>query len=330
MKMKKVPAISEEYSAIGFGCWAISGSDVWNNTTDHDSIEAIHAALDLGVNFFDVAPVYGLGHAETVLGQALEGKRDQVYIASKCGLVWDAQKNVTVNLTRNSLFQEIDASLQRLQTDHIDIYQMHWPDPQTPIQETMEALVDIQNTGKIRYIGVSNFSLALTQEAMKYGEVVSYQGLYNLLEQNPTTYHAIDLDYRTQDEILPLCRDKGLAYLPYSPLFQGLLTGSFSQSNNFDDNDVRSENPKLSGPRLGQYLEIVKQLKTFAQSIDKPLTQIALNWLIAEEAIPTVICGAQNPSHVEQNVASTTWELTNDMIAEIDQIVAPYKTSGLV
>ncbi|MEM7113250.1 MAG: aldo/keto reductase [Chloroflexota bacterium] len=325
MRMKKVALIEEEISAVGFGCWATGGADVWNNTTDQGSIAAIQRAVDLGVNFFDVAPVYGLGHAETVLGQALRGRRQKVLIATKCGLVWDEQKRVRNDLTAVSLHQEIDTSLQRLQTDYIDLYQIHWPDPNTPIAETMAALEAIKQSGKIRHIGVSNFSLALTQEAMQHGTVVSHQGLYNMLERNPDSYHNIPLAYRVEDEILPFCQQQGMAFLPYSPIFQGLLTDGFQASGNFDSNDVRSANPKLNGERFHTYFGMREALRGFAERIKRPLSQIAINWLIEQEAVTSVICGAQTVAHVAENTGSQSWQLTDDMMAEVEAILAPYK-----
>ncbi len=324
MKFKKVNLIGEEFSAVGFGCWGISGGDVWNKTIDRNSIEAIHAALDLDVNFFDVAPVYGLGHAEQILGQALKGKRHDVIIASKCGLVWDDRKRVTNNLTTKSIHWEIDQSLRRLNTDYVDIYQIHWPDPNTTIEETMEALERIRESGKIRYIGVSNFSLELTQHALKVAAVVSHQGLYNMLERNPTSYHSIPLTYQVENEILPLCQEKGMAFFPYSPIFQGLLTDSFQVEENFDENDVRSANPKLNGELFKQYFEIVQKVKEYAHTIDKPLSQVAINWLIKHDAVTSVICGAQNVQHVQENVGSVEWELTDDMLECIEKILEPY------
>lgn len=330
MKFKQVPLISERISAVGFGCWASGGGDIWNNTTDQDSIHAIRRAMDLGINFFDVAPVYGLGHAEEVLGQALRGRRQEVLIATKCGLVWDETKKVTVKLTPDSLFQEIDDSLRRLQTDYVDIYQIHWPAPNTPIEETIAALVKIKERGKIRYIGVSNFSLALTQAAAAAGEIVSHQGLYNMLERNPSNYHNISLTYRTEAEILPYCRKKGMAFLPYSPLFQGLLTGKFKADGNFNERDVRSENPKLNGEAFKVYFEITEKLKAFANEIGKPLTQIAINWLINQEVVTSVICGAQNIAHVEENVGSVAWELTSEMTSQLENLLVPYAEAGLL
>ncbi len=331
MKTKRVAALPDlEFSAIGFGCWGISGGDVWNDTTDENSIRAVQKAVELGVNFFDVAPVYGLGHAEEVLGQALKGRRQEVLIASKCGLVWDDQKNVTNNLTAASINSEIEDSLRRLQTDYIDIYQIHWPDPETPIEETMEALAKLKTSGKIRHIGVTNFSLDLANQAMAVAPIVSHQGLYNMLERNPTSYHNIPLTYRVEDEIFPHCREHGLAFFPYSPLFQGLLTGKFQATNNFDEQDVRSANPNLVGDKFRQYFEIAERLNAFAQEIGKPLNQVALNWLINQEAVTSIISGAQTVEHVEQNVGSVTWVLTEDMMQQIAGIISPYQEAGVI
>jgi aryl-alcohol dehydrogenase-like predicted oxidoreductase len=323
MNTKTVAKIDEALSAVGFGCWAIGGD--WNNTTDQSSIDAVQRAVDLGINLFDVAPVYGFGHAEEVLGKSLKGRRQKVVVASKCGLLWDEQRNITNNLTAKSILWEIDNSLRRLNTDHIDIYQLHWPDPNTPIEETMEALQSIKEAGKIRYIGVSNFSVELMKQAMEIGMIVSYQGLYNMLERNPESYHEIPLTYRTQEEILPFCQEHGLAFFPYSPLFQGLLTGTFKARGNFDDNDMRANNPKLKGESFQTYFEMVEKLKGFAQEIGKPLSQVAINWLIKQDAVTSVICGAQNIQHIEENVASTEWDLTDDLMTQIDGILALYQ-----
>lgn len=331
MKFKTVPAMSDmQFSAVGFGCWGISGGDVWNNTVDEDSIKTVQKAVDLGVNFFDVAPVYGMGHAEEILGKALKGQRKSVLVGSKCGLVWDDRKNVTNNLTAASIHQEIDDSLRRLQTDYLDLYQMHWPDPNTPIEETMSALEEIKKSGKIRHIGVSNFSVALTQQAMAVGTVTSHQGLYNMLERNPENYHNIPLDYRVADEVLPFCQKNGLAFFPYSPLFQGLLTGTFRPGGNFDENDVRAANPKLVDETFKTYFEIVEKLNNLARGIGKPLSQIAINWLINQPEVTSVICGAQNPQQIEENVASVSWELTDETLNQLDDIIAPYQKAGIV
>ena len=325
MKTKRVPKIDEELSAVGFGCWTISGSNFWNNVNDQDSIKAVQKAVELEVNFFDVAPVYGFGHSESILGEALKGNRHIVFIASKCGLVWDDQKRVSNNLTKHSLFKEIDDSLQRLQTDYIDLYQIHWPDPNTPIEETMEALELIKESGKIRYIGITNFSIELMQKAMNYSTIASHQGLYNMLERNADSYHNISLDYKVEKEVLPFCQKHGMAFFPYSPLFQALLAGKFKAEKNFSKNDVRSNNPKLTGETFKVYFEIAEKLKAYMQEIDKPLVQVAINWLINQEAVTSVICGARNAQQVEKNIGSVKWDLTDEIMEQIEKILTPYK-----
>lgn len=330
MQTKRVSLINEDLSVIGFGCWATGGSDVWNNVEDAASVAAIRRAVDLGVNFFDVAPVYGLGHAEEVLGRALQGRRENVFIATKCGLVWDERKRIRRDLRAASIKTEIDASLQRLQTDVIDLYQVHWPDPNTPIEETMSALAEIRESGKIRYIGVSNFSLDLLKQARAITQVVSHQGLYNLLERNADSYYNTPLDYRTEREILPYCEHNGLAFFPYSPLFQGLLSGSFKPRGHFNKKDVRRMNPKLGGELFLKYYGIVERLQEFATEIGHPLNQIAINWLVRQKAVTSVIAGARTVRHIEGNVASTTWTLTDDMATELENILGPYKQQGLI
>lgn len=325
MKMKQVNALDYEFSAVGFGCWAAGGTIVWNDADDAETIRTIHRAIDLGINFFDVAPVYGFGHAEAMLGQALRGRRQQVIIASKCGLRWDDAGNIVNDLRPERILREIDDSLRRLNTDYIDIYQMHWPDPDTPIADTMQALLRIQQAGKIRHIGVSNFSISLTNEVRQYGEIVSHQGLYNMLERDPSSYHTIPLDYRTEAEILPDCLQHGIAFFPYSPLFQGLLTDYFKPQHQFDEKDVRSANPKLNGKLFQRYYDIRAELLAFAQKIGKPLSQIAINWLIEQPGVTSVICGAQTVAQVEQNAASADWTLTPDLMDEIETILQPYQ-----
>ncbi|GAM59612.1 putative aldo/keto reductase [Vibrio ishigakensis] len=212
MKYKQIKDLNA--SAVGFGCWAIGGT--WNNVSDEESIKSIKAAIDTGINFFDVAPVYGKGHAETVLGQALKNEsRDKIIIATKCGLPWsqDERKKTRKDLTKASIFKEIDDSLMRLQTDYVDLYQVHWPDPNTPISETAEALAELKKQGKIRHVGVSNYSLDMTRQMMEGVEVATFQGLYNLLEQNPEHYHNIPLQYRAREEALPFCKANDMKYL---------------------------------------------------------------------------------------------------------------------
>lgn len=246
MIYKKVAKINEEISAIGIGCWNMGGD--WDSSEESKSIDVIHAAMDMGVNLFDVAPVYGWGNSEKVLGKALkqDGLRNKVLIASKAGLTWDKPHHTANNLSKESLLKEIDDSLMRLQTDHIDIYQMHWPDPNVPLEETAEALNIMKKAGKIRYVGLSNFAQKDVEKMMEYISVDCQQSLYNMLERNPATYHGIPLDYRTEKEVFPVVKKYGQAFLPYSPLMQGLLAGKFLDGMTISNHDIRNENPKFS------------------------------------------------------------------------------------
>jgi len=331
MKFKAVDAMPGlSFSAVGFGCWGISGGDTWNGTNDAESIRTVRAAVDLGVNLFDVAPVYGAGHAEVVLGEALEGRRDEVLIASKCGMVWDEHGVVRLDLSPQSITREVEQSLRRLRTDHLDLYQMHWPDPETPVEASMEALEALRSAGKIRHIGVTNFSAERTERCVSVAPVTSHQGLYNMLEHDPVAYHGIPLEYRTASEILPMVSRQGMAFFPYSPLFQGLLTDDFKHTGNFDHNDVRAANPKLNGELFTVYFEIAQALRAFAREIGRPLSHLAINWLAAQDAVTSVIAGGQTVQHVTQNAAAVAWDLTPEMSDQIEQILAPYDAKGLL
>ncbi|HHW03318.1 MAG TPA: aldo/keto reductase [Thermoanaerobacterales bacterium] len=325
MQKRRIGTTELEASVIGFGCWVISGSSFWTGTDDESSIRAIQAAFDMEINFFDVAPVYGFGHAEELLGRALKGKRDKVIIASKCGLVWDDQKRITNLLSKQSILREIDDSLRRLGTDYIDIYQMHWPDYETPIEETMDALNQIKEAGKIRYIGASNFPIRLLNEARKYGQIVSHQCLYNMIDRNADFYHNIPLYYKTEEEIIPDCKEHNMAFIPYSPLCQGLLAGTFKPGKNFDEKDVRNANPELKGEKLAENLKLVEELKKVAEKIGRPLSQIALNWLIKNETVTTIIAGATKIAHIKDNVDSAGWELDDETYNEINALLDKYR-----
>lgn len=324
MIYKKVDMIEGEISAIGIGCWNFGGD--WDSSEELNAIKIVHAAIDAGINLFDVAPVYGYGKAEEVLGKALkEGKRQNVIIASKCGLLWNERHETRNNLAKKSMLNEIDNSLKRLNTDYIDIYQLHWPDPNTPIEETVSALEEIKKSGKIRYIGLSNFPKKDIEKFMSLIEVNVIQALYNMLERNTNKYHNISLNYETENEILPLAKKNGQAFLPYSPLFQGLLTGKFTKGKNFSEKDIRNENPKLAGIQFNTYYNGALELVDFANNIKRPLNEIAFNWLRQRDEVTSIIGGASSLAQLEGNIHSTTWDLTDDELDQINNIIEPFK-----
>lgn len=324
MLYKKVDMIKEKISAIGIGCWNFGGD--WDSSEEQNSINIVHAAIDLGINFFDVAPVYGWGVSETILGKALKGgKREKVLIASKGGLLWNDKHETTNNLSYKSLIKEVDDSLRRLQTDYIDIYQMHWPDPNVSLEETAKALNKIHESGKIRYIGLSNFSQRDVEKMMTFIPVHCQQSIYNMLERNTNSYHNIPLDYKTEKEVLPTVRKYGQAFLPYSPLFQGLLAGKFTSGINFSKNDIRNANPKLVGPDFEIYFRAVQKLDALAKEIGHPLNELAFNWLRQKPEVTAIIGGASSIKQLEKNVHSVTWDIDKNTMEKINGIIKPFE-----
>ena len=323
MQYKTVPAMPDiRFSAIGFGCWSLGGGSGWRESSDSDSIATIHRAIECGITFFDTAPVYGFGGSETLLGRALRGgRREKITLASKCGLLWDDSKTIYRDLSAKAVRADIENSLRRLQTDHLDLLQLHWPDHAVPLEETAGVLQDFLRAGKVRYLGVTNFSIADTERLAEMLPVSSYQGLYNALERNPTGYHAETLEYRTEMEILPFCRKKGFAFFPYSPLFQGLLTDGFAYTGGFAPGDVRVHNPKLNGANLARHLKARERLKAIAVDAGLSLTHLSLAWLTNNPAVTSVICGAQLPDQIADNAAAGDIVLSEAVRKAMDEVL---------
>jgi aryl-alcohol dehydrogenase-like predicted oxidoreductase len=302
---------SELYtSVIGFGAWA-AGKTGWGEVDNNEIVRTIQKAYDAGVNFFDTAPFYGYGESEIVLGKALKHVRQDVIIATKFGLKWDEKGNIIKDTSKQNVIREVEESLTRLGTEYIDLYQVHWPDENTPIEETMEALRSLQESGKIRYVGVSNFSVEQMEETQKYINIVSLQSLYNLLQR--------DIEKRE----LPYVKKAGIGFIPYSPLAQGLLTGKFNNGMQIANDDVRMQfNPLFQTEMFQQSVQKVRELEKIAKSLHKPLNQVAINWLLTKEEISTVIVGAKTVQQVEENIAASNWVLSAEDAKKIDLIFA--------
>lgn len=322
MRYKQPERLGRAVSAVGFGTWNISGQ--WNNSDDAEAARAIHAALDAGITLFDTAPIYGFGHAEEVLGRALRGRRNEAFIAGKCGLVWSggSRRKVRNDLSPESLKVEIDQVLQRLQTDRIDLWQIHWPSDDYPLGDTIGALEEIRTAGKILAYGACNFSAARMTEAEQYGRLVSHQGLYNMLERNPSGYHGIELEYRTEEEIFPLVRREGLAFFPYSPLMQGILSGKIRSADYFAHKDVRNANAKLKGDRLEQHLRVVSELIPLAEEMGVSLAELSIAWLVRRPEIASVIAGARTEEQIQANAAAADLRLDQGLLDRIDAVLA--------
>jgi aryl-alcohol dehydrogenase-like predicted oxidoreductase len=294
-------------SRVALGTWAMGGW-MWGGTDQRESVATIHAAMDQGINLIDTAPVYGFGVSEEIVGAALEGIRDRAVIATKTGLEWRDGK-VYRNATRARIMQEVDDSLRRLRTDYIDIYQVHWPDPLVPVEETADAMRSLYELGKIRAIGVSNFSADQMTRFRQVAPLHVLQPPYNLFER------AIETD------ILPYSRANDIATLGYGALCRGLLSGRIQPNTTFDGDDLRRVDPKFQPPRLAQYLQAVRQLDEFAQRrFHRRVIHLAVRWML-DQGISVALWGGRHPDQVEAALGVAGWSLTDVERESIEHIV---------
>lgn len=296
---------------IALGTWAIGGSS-WGGTDDKQSIATVQSAVDRGITCIDTAPVYGCGHSEELVGRALKegGRRDKTIIASKCGLNWKPDGTVFRDASPARLAQEIDDSLRRLQTDHIDIYQLHWPDSTVPIEETAEALRKIRDSGKVRAIGVSNFNPEQVKAFERVCPITTHQPPYNLFERE------------IEQDLLPTLIEQNIGTLTYGALCRGLLSGKIDRNRKFNGDDLRNSDPKFQPPRFEQYLNAVKELDDFARThYDRTVLHLALRWLLDQKGVSIALWGARRPDQLDPANEVMGWSLDDDAKAEIDRIL---------
>jgi aryl-alcohol dehydrogenase-like predicted oxidoreductase len=304
-----IPATQLRVSRVGLGTWAMGGLG-WGGTDDRESVDTIWAALDEGINLVDTAPGYGFGVSEDIVGRAIAGAglRARVIIATKVGLEWRDGKMYR-NATRERITREIDDSLRRLRTDYIDIYQVHWPDPLVPIEETAEAMRTLYQQGKIRAIGVSNFSVAQMERFRQVAPLHVLQPPYNLFER------AIEA------QILPYCRANNIATFGYGALCRGLLSGRMRADTTFEGDDLRRTDPKFQPPRFAQYLGAVRQLDQLAQDhFHRRVIQLAVRWML-DQGISVALWGGRRPAQLQAALGVSGWTLGAATLARIDQIL---------
>lgn len=292
MDQQQLGSHGPQITTIGFGAWAIGGGDWsfgWGPQDDQESIAAIQKAIDLGINWIDTAAVYGLGHAETIVGQAIQGRRNAVLIATKCGRVWDAAGNIDGNLRPESMRRELDASLKRLGVGVIDLYQIHWPDPQVPVEESWGQMTRFVEDGKVRYIGVSNFDVTLLERCKTVRYVDALQPPYSMINRD------------IESEILPYCATNGIGVIAYSPMQSGLLSGSF-ELDRLAPNDWRRGNVFFQEPHLARNLAFVERVRPIAARYGKTVGQLAIAWVLQQSGVTAAIVGARRPDQVTQNV----------------------------
>jgi aryl-alcohol dehydrogenase-like predicted oxidoreductase len=302
-------------TTIGFGTWAMGGGDWkfgWGTQDDAESIRGIQAGLDAGINWIDTAAIYGHGHAEEIVGHAIAGRRDQVIVATKCGRVWEGDsREIGKSLRRESVLAECVASLRRLKIDRIDLYQIHWPEPDEQIEEGWAAVGELIDAGKVRAAGVSNFSLPQLQRAQAIRPIASLQPPYSMLRRE------------IEPEILPWCAANGVGVVVYSPMQAGLLTGTFTRERAaaLGPDDWRSRHPFFQEPQLSRNLAIVDGLRPLAARLGITVAQLALAWTLRHPGVTSAIAGARSPRQIAETVQAGHVDLPPDVIDAIESLL---------
>jgi len=314
MQYRKLGRTEVEVSAVAMGCWAIVGGQTWGPQDEADSLAAIRAALEVGINFFDTAEGYGAGYSEELLGRALEGKRSEVVIADKVS---------PQNMRPADLAAACETSLRLLGTDYIDLYQLHWPNWELPFADTMGAMEDLKRQGKIRVIGCSNFGPVDLPQLLAVGRVEVDQLAYNMLWRG------------IEHELQPLCVENAISILTYCPLAQGLLTGKFASPDDVPEgrartrhySDARAQTRHGEPGRETETFEALAAVREIAREVGAPMAQVALAWLISRAGVASVLAGARNPDQIRQNAAAGDLALSEDVLDRLTRATDPLKAA---
>ena len=314
MEYKELSVKGIKVSRVGLGTWAMGGQR-WGGTDEKEAIETVQHAVDTGINLIDTAPVYGLGLSEEMIGKALlqEGRRSKAIIATKLGLAWDAEENITRDCSLNQMRKELEASLKRLRTDYIDIYQIHWPDPKVSFAETAELMNTFTKEGKILAIGVSNFSTSQMQEWMKYAPIHTVQPPLNLFERD------------AEKDIIPFALENNSSILAYGSLCRWLLSGKYSMNTTFGPGDMRGPDaeggdPKFNRENFPKYLSAVSELNDLAAKYGKTVAHLAVRWVL-DKGITSALWGARKISQLNLFDGVSGWEISESDMTVIDQIL---------
>ncbi|VVM08487.1 methylglyoxal reductase [Methylacidimicrobium cyclopophantes] len=309
MEYTSLPGLEKRISRIGLGTWVIGGW-MWGGADEGEAIAAIETAIDGGICFVDTAPVYGFGRAEEIVGKAIRRVgRDKVVIATKAGLEWNEREEIRRNSSPERLRREIEESLRRLGIDSIDLYQIHWPDPRVPIESTAQTLLSFRSQGKIRALGVSNFSPNQMDAWRKAAPLHTDQPPYNLFERG------------IERDVLPYCRENGIGVVAYGVLCRGLLTGKFQRHQVFGTGDIRCRDPKFQGEAFLRSLSAVDDLRLLAQARGWTLPQLAAKWALQQPGISLVLWGARTPKQISDAIQLPSSPLSDRELAEIDRIL---------
>jgi len=320
MRSRRLGTTDLELTTIGLGTWAIGGpwQYGWGRQDDAASIQAIREAVRQGVNWIDTAPIYGCGHSETVVGKALEGMVKRPYVATKCGLRWDAGRNKVNCLDARSIRRECDESLKRLGIDTIDLYQLHWPDPDEQMEEAWSAMARCVQQGKARYLGACNVTAAQVDRLARIHPVAAVQPPYSLLRRE------------IEADLIPACARRGIGMVCYSPMQKGLLTGTFTRERveTLAADDHRRSDPMFRGERFERISRLLDALRPVAERRGRTLAQLALAWVLRNPAVTAAIVGARSADQIRETGAAGDWELDAQTLAEIDACLAAGNPAG--
>ena len=313
MKTRPLGYTDLKLTSIGLGTWAMGGDWEygWGASDDDQGIRTILTALEKGINWIDTAPIYGLGHSEELLGQTLKQTSMRPLIVNKCGLVWDEQGREVNCLTSESIRKQCHQSLKSLGVEVMDLYLMHWPVPDEDIEQGWQEMVKLKEEGKVRYIGVSNFSVAQIERVRKIHPVAALQACYNMLIRG------------IEDELLGYCAENDIGVLAWSPMERGLLTGKFSHQRMKDlpPDDHRKQSPDFSEPKLSATLELVESLREIAEGNGQTCARLAVSWVLRRKEITAAVVGARKPEQIAETVAASEWNLNNEDITTIEQLL---------
>jgi aryl-alcohol dehydrogenase-like predicted oxidoreductase len=305
-----------QITAIGFGAWAIGGGGWqfgWGSQDDNDSVAAIQRALDLGINWIDTAAVYGLGHSEEVVARALEGRQQKPYIFTKCSMIWSkkfwqTQDQIHRSLKSDSVRKELESSLRRLKMDAIDLYQIHWPDPEPEVEEGWQTLAQLQKEGKVRYIGVSNFNVAQMKRIERIAPITSLQPNYNIVTRD------------IEKDVLPFCRERQIGVIVYSPMKSGLLTGKMTRERiaSLPPDDFRPRTASFKEPLLSRNLGVVEVLRGIGERHSRTPGEVAIAWTLRDPVVTGAIVRMSSAEQAKQIVRSAEFRVSPDEVLEIE------------
>jgi aryl-alcohol dehydrogenase-like predicted oxidoreductase len=311
MQKKRLGNSDMELTSIGVGAWAMGGSGwafAWGPQDDRESIEAIHEALDHGVNWIDTAAVYGLGHSEEVVARALEGRSNRPYVFTKCERNWNEKREIYKSLKADSIRRECEASLRRLKLDTIDLYQIHWPEPDEDIEEGWGALAKLKEEGKVRWIGVSNFNVAQLERIRKIAPITSLQPPYSAVSPE------------VEQQILPYCREHGIGVIVYSPMKSGLLTGKMTKERvaAFPEDDFRKRALGFQEPNLSRNLELAELMRRIGARHGRSAGEAAIAWTLRNPAVTAAIVGMRSAEQARGVLGALEFRLSDGEAAEIE------------